>query len=327
MVRRRYGLNISPPQTLEDIGRGFGITRERVRQIADDGMTQIQEKVREQKQYRETMEAFGHLAKILRQAGHVRREDLLLQDVFLEASENPNHAVFLLHLGDQFVKHGETIDVHSFWTTKAEALDELLAALNTIQKYFEQTQKVATIEEVARLYAKKFKTKLTTKQLTSYLEISKHILQGPEGTWGLRHWPEVNPRGIKDKAYLVLKSAGKPVHFTEVAEMIQEFQKTFAPNQNKACLPQTVHNELIKDKRFVLVGRGTYGLSDWGYRPGTVRDIIMQILKDAGKPMAKDDIIKKTLKERHVKENTIVLNLQNKEYFTKDKKGKYQLKV
>ena len=105
------------------------------------------------------------------------------------------------------------------------------------------------------------------------------------------------------------------MHFGEVAKKISSY---FDKSANSA----TVHNELIKDGRFVLVGRGLYALSDWGYKYGTVRDIIKYIIKSEG-PSSKEDIVKKVLKERYVKENTILVNLQNRDYFKRSKEGKY----
>jgi hypothetical protein len=81
---------------------------------------------------------------------------------------------------------------------------------------------------------------------------------------------------------------------------------------------------LIKDGRFVLVGRGLYALTEWGYSQGTVVDVVMRILKEAG-ALSKDEIINHVLKERFVKENTILVNLQNAKYFKRDENGRYFL--
>ncbi|MDP3900832.1 MAG: sigma factor-like helix-turn-helix DNA-binding protein [bacterium] len=322
VLGRRFGLLSEKPETLEQIGQGIGITRERVRQIADAGLVQLMALIREEKRHGEANEAFSRLLARLKEVGEVRREDHLLKDV-LEKEEEANHVIFLLHVGDPFFHHRETSETHAFWASKEEGISGVLSALHTVKAYFEKRNAAATLEEIAQLYEKKFGGRITPETLASYLEISKHVMQGPEGSWGLKSWPEVNPKGIRDKAYLVVKSSGSPLHFTKVAERIREFQQTFAPSSQKQCLPQTVHNELIKDPRFVLVGRGTYALKEWGYRPGTVRDVITQILKESGKPLSKDDIIKKALSERQVKESTIALNLQNKKYFARDGKGRY----
>jgi DNA-directed RNA polymerase delta subunit len=92
----------------------------------------------------------------------------------------------------------------------------------------------------------------------------------------------------------------------------------------KKTHPQTVHNELIKDKRFVLVGRGTYALSEWGYKRGTVKEVLEEILRKHSRPMKRGDIIKKVLEVRQVKKSTIVINLNT--FFAKIDKDTYALK-
>jgi len=45
-----------------------------------------------------------------------------------------------------------------------------------------------------------------------------------------------------------------------------------------------------------------------------VLDVIVDIFKKAGKPLSTEDVIKRVLKTRKVKKNTIYMNLQNKNY-------------
>ncbi len=149
----------------------------------------------------------------------------------------------------------------------------------------------------------------------TWLNLSKILGQNAMGEWGRASSPSIRPRGVRDLAYLVLRKEGSPMHFAEAAKKISSYF-------NKPANSATVHNELIKDGRFVLVGRGLYALSDWGYKYGTVRDIIKYIIKSEG-PSYKDDIVKKVLKERYVKENTILVNLQNRDYFKRNKEGRY----
>ena len=114
-----------------------------------------------------------------------------------------------------------------------------------------------------------------------------------------------------------MRKHGSPMHFKEVAKKINE---TFGKKAHYA----TCHNELIKDARFVLVGRGIYALAEWGYKGGIVREVIKEIIKKDG-PQLKDDIVEKVLKERYLKKNTILVNLQNAKYFKKNKNGLYTL--
>jgi len=122
---------------------------------------------------------------------------------------------------------------------------------------------------------------------------------------------------------LVFKKHGKPLHFTEVATLIDKLAYNLP---NKKTYPQTVHNELIKDGRFVLVGRGTYALAEWGYVPGTIKDIITKVLNEKNMPIHKDEIVEKVLAQRLVAKNTVLMNLNNKKNFEKDANENYFFK-
>ena len=151
--------------------------------------------------------------------------------------------------------------------------------------------------------------------LKRWLNLSKKVAKNPLNEWGRAKSKNVKTRGVKDYTFLVLRKHGEPMHFREVADAIT---KTF----NKKTLAATTHNELIKDPRFVLVGRGKYALREWGYKPGIVRDVIKEVLKTNG-PMKKDDVVDAVLKERFLKRNTILVNLQNAKYFKKLQNGTY----
>ena len=112
------------------------------------------------------------------------------------------------------------------------------------------------------------------------------------------------------------------MHFSNVASLIEKLPFDF---QNKTHTA-TVHNELIKDERFVLVGRGLYALKEWGYEPGVVKDIILKTLRDSKESLSKKEILDKVSEQRFVKENTIALNLQDRDYFVRDSQGRYTIK-
>jgi DNA-directed RNA polymerase delta subunit len=149
-----------------------------------------------------------------------------------------------------------------------------------------------------------------------WLSISKSVAKNPLGEWGKVSSPNIRTRGVKDYAFLVMRRHGSPMHFKEVADAIT---KTFGKKTHYA----TTHNELIKDPRFVLVGRGMYALAEWGYKAGIAREVIQDILKREGEPLSKDEIIKRVMKERYFKKNTISVNLANSRYFKKSKNGLY----
>ena len=110
------------------------------------------------------------------------------------------------------------------------------------------------------------------------------------------------------------------MHFSDIASAIQE-----SDLRRSDVTTQAIHNELIKDARFVLIGRGIYALKEWGYSKGTVADMIVSILKKEGGPLHRDEIVKRVLKQRQVKETTILLNLQSKPQFKRVEKATYDL--
>ena len=318
ILARRFGLDAQEPETLEAIGQSHGITRERVRQIVEDAIQQLREVAKEQAKLQEIFEEF---LGVLRESGHVKRQDLLIEE--LGAAKAANHIAFLLHLGDQFHKHKETEFVYPFWASKKEIVEMSPGLLDAVYKYLDERKEVLEFDDLAKAHSSHEGEKVNPRTLASLLEISKDIERSYNGKWGLAEWPEVYPKGMRDKAYVVLRDGGKPLHFVEVAKAIERLQESLVEQRKKNVLPQTVHNELIKDPRFVLVGRGTYALQDWGYKPGTVKDVIMEILRENGEAMTKDEIVKKTLDQRQVKESTILLNLQDKTCFLKEGEGYY----
>jgi DNA-directed RNA polymerase delta subunit len=171
-----------------------------------------------------------------------------------------------------------------------------------------------TIDKVAEAVKKP-----DTKHVAALASVSKHLAT-LNGRWGLVKWPMVNPKNIRDKIYVILFENGKPMHFNDIAKSIKS-----SSFKRKDVTTQAIHNELIKDGRFVLIGRGIYALKEWGYEKGTVADIITEVLKEAGESLHRDEIVKRVLKSRRVKETTILLNLQGKPQFKRVAKATYTL--
>jgi len=300
IISCRFGLEKKERETLEAIGKRFEITRERVRQIENDGLSRLEPEVNKY------LPVFQSLRQYLKKWGNLRKEETLLSE--LGSAEEKNHIFFLLNVGKGLERFSPTEDFYAFWTTNKEYPIKLKENLSLLSEKIQNIGKPVKAEDLIAFSG------LEKKHLESYLDTSKKIQKNSEGLYGLKEWPEISPKGIKDKAFLVFKKQQKPLHFKEVAGLIPK------------ALSQTVHNELIKDARFVLVGRGIYALKEWGYDKGVVKDVIAKVLTEAGKPLNKEDIIDKVLKQRMVKENTVLLNLSDKRYFSKVSGGFFDIK-
>lgn len=316
IIKRRYGLgDNSNQETLESIGGIYSITRERVRQIENFSLSAI----RRSDIFFKYEQVFIELKDVMEEYGSlVKEKDFLF---YLSTEETyQNHIHFLLVLGDYFEKLKESDEFYHRWTIDTTLAEKIHKNLRSLYKELNNEELVTESKIILRFLGhlqKDIKEMQDEVLARRWLSISKNIDKNPLGEWGIAYSPNVKARGIRDLAYLILRNHGSPMHFREVAGTIE---KQFGRKAHQA----TVHNELIKDKRFILVGRGLYALNEWGYKRGIVRDVIKNILKERG-PLHKGDVIEKVLKERYVKENTILVNLQNSKYFKKDKQGQYSI--
>lgn len=316
VLTRRYGLGTDTKKsTLESIGETYGITRERVRQIENFALASI----RKSDAFKEETTAFDELrAMMVEQGGIVLEHDFLASASSDKSTQN--HIHFLLVLGDLFVKHKEDDEFYHRWSVDKDTSDRVHESLRKLYASLSDGEILEEGKIVDRFLShlkdvnEEYKNEEVLKR---WLAISKKIGRNPLGEWGAADSPSVNARGVRDYAFLVLRKHGSPMHFTEVAKSISSYF-------DKKAHVATTHNELIKDKRFVLVGRGLYALTEWGYSAGVVRDVVSEILRKNG-PLTKEEIVNKVLRERYVKPNTILVNLQNPKYFKKEKDGRYSV--
>ncbi len=316
VITKRYGLGSEVKKmTLESIGESYSITRERVRQIENFALTTI----RKSDEFKSQAAVFDELKNVMTAVGALVPEQSFLNDIS-EDKSTQNHVHFLLVLGDFFTKHKEDDDFEHRWSVDKETSDQVHDSLRKLYASLADDQLIeeSKMVEMFLTHLKEVSEDYKNDEiLKRWLSLSKKIGKNPLGEWGVAHSPNVSARGVRDYAFLVLRKHGSPMHFTEVA-------KAIGAHFDKKAHIATTHNELIKDKRFVLVGRGLYALSEWGYSTGVVRDVISEIIKKHG-PLTKDDVIERVMRERYVKPNTILVNLQNPKYFKKGKDSKYNL--
>ncbi len=314
VIMSRFGLNAdSEKKTLEDIGKKYSITRERVRQIEEAALNSI----KKSEAYKFEQIAFNELKQFINSLGSIIAEHELLPNISKDKNTQ-NHVHFHLVLGDSFKRHHEDEHFHTRWSVDDEMAEKVHESLKKLYASLKDEDLVPETEMIKKFFdqmkdvSEQFKNEEIARR---WLSMSKTISKNPLGEWGKASSPNINTRGVKDYAFLVMRKHGSPMHFREVADAIS---KTFGKKTHYA----TCHNELIKDPRFVLVGRGLYALAEWGYKTGIAREVIRDILKREG-PLSKEDVIEKVMKERYFKKNTILVNLVNPKFFKKNKNGLY----
>jgi hypothetical protein len=321
IISGRFGLS-GNSATLAKLGDDYSITRERVRQIESLSLDTIKKK----KQGEELSFFIQLVENYLKNAGGIKREDLLLDDI-RSLTKAPagqaadNQFKFLLKTSKAIKFSKETNSNYSFWyldeSTKKKAMDFVKELLVSLKSSKEEVLKGKKFDDLFSALAKRKNT--TEETAMNFASVSKKFVKNSYDEFGLSDWREVNPKTASDWAHLVLRKEEKPLHFTEIAKIVNSLR------DNKTVHHQTIHNELIKDNKFVLVGKGMYGLKEFGLIPGTAREVIAHLIKKNG-PMTSEKLMNIILQERFVKPNTILINLQSRKYFERLSDGRYTIK-
>ncbi len=315
IISRRYGL-FDRKETLEQIGELLGITRERVRQLEKAVMIRLR-LLAEEGKLAELDSFEEEVLATLKDIGNVARVSDLTNKLISESSTkiDQSRVAFLSELAPKLSIVSDNDHFHqSVAITAVHDEKKVHSIVATIVEAIKKLGEPHSIEKVNE------EAKRNDPKHTAALSSTSKHLATLNGKWGLIKWPTVNPKNIRDKIYVILQQHGKHMHFNEIAEAIKE-----SDFKRKDVTTQAIHNELIKDSRFVLIGRGIYALKEWGYKKGTVADIITEVLDKANEPLHRDEIVKRVLKSRYVKETTILLNLQGKKQFKRVAKATYTL--
>ncbi len=315
IVEARFGISTGTPKTLEEIGKSYEITRERVRQVIGSALGFLSH----EKEHPSIGQVVDSIEKTLNDHHGVMRAEDLLDKLSLQSKKERGALLAFLEALSVVKEEKATKEYERLYRLKDFSLTHLQDIKEVTKKILVEVDDAL---ESKQLYArfKKVRADVSEQELFDLLSVTKEMKQNVFGKWGLSGWSDIKPRGTREKAHLVLKTAAKPLHFREIANLID----SYGLQKKKQSHPQTVHNELIKDKRFVLVGRGIYALSEWGYKRGTVKEVIMDILRISGKPLSREEVLAEVLKIRQVKKSTVIINLNT--FFARIGKNAYTIK-
>lgn len=322
VIKRRFNLDNTYKATLEEIGKQFNVTRERIRQIEKNALTKLQRNVGNT----ELKSINEFIKEILRENGGIMTEENLFSSLINILNQNDveinRNAVNLsLSLDKELKRVPNTITYHPH--VKFADIDRnfIKAVTNKTNTILSKKSDVVPHSKIFDEIKKHFKEVQPSQlpQVISIFTLDKRLKPVENGI-GLASWRHINPRTLRDKIFYILTKNKKPLHFVDIVNKITELSF-----DNKRINLQAVHNELIRHDQFILIGRGIYALKEWGYKEGTVADIIEAILKDR-KAKSQENIIKEVLKQRQVKRITIILNLKNKPQFERTGREQYKLK-
>jgi len=315
IITRRFGL-YDRRETLEQIGELLGITRERVRQLEKAILNRLRSATDSDK-IPSVVVLEKTIIRELTEMGRVARVQDLTDKLLGRISDQRERAsvAFVAELAPNLAVLNKndnyflSVGILEYGDEKKirKQVDEIVALIK-------KNGSPLSVEELHNMLSYEHPNYVRALASTSKL------LANLKDSWGLVKWPTVNPKNIRDKIYVILADNKKPMHFSEIAKSIKG-----SNFKRKDVTTQAIHNELIKDSRFVLIGRGIYALDNWGFSKGTVSDIIESVLRKSKEPLHRDEIVKRVLESRQVKETTILLNLQSKSQFVRVAKATYAL--
>lgn len=322
VIVKRFSLDNKPRRTLESIGQSFSVTRERIRQIEKIALNKLKRTVQTTR-----LRVVNEIAdRVIKENGGILLEEKLVGKILNEMNcdevVDSNIIKLALNINPAFIKVEKNNQYAPFWMLEELSFPIIESTIKTgikvLKKKGDVMKDSKLIVQVRQLLGDKLEDCIDP-MIVSSMEIDRRVKR-LDGAFGLMEWRHINPRSIRDKAYIILKIEKQPLHFVEIANKISE-----AGFDKKVVTVQAVHNELIRYEQFVLVGRGLYALKEFGYRQGTVADIIEDLLKKKS-PMTKQEILEGVLAQRHVKKGTISLNLQKNPQFVRVGRAVYELK-
>lgn len=314
---RRFGIDREKPETLESIGFIFKVTRERIRQIEKSFLKKIGNSS-------VLNDFFSEIENFIEKNGGIVSTNIVERNFKAESFNDKAFLKIILEASARFKKINNYIFDES-WMVSKYSINLFTEISKEIELFLIKEKRTLNPNDLLKSnfsdnLSADAKKMINISLINSLANSSKKLGCTAEGEIGLMEWGVVNPKNTRDKAYIILRKVKKPLHYKKITEMIKD-----ANFSKRMVSTEAVHNELIRDKRFILVGRGIYALKEWGYKTGTVADVICDILKEEGSPLHKNEIIKKVLEKRVVKKNTILLNLQEKPQFERVKRGVYKL--
>ncbi len=321
VIKRRFNLDNTYRATLEEIGKHFNVTRERIRQIEKNALTKLQRNVGNT----ELQQVNEFIKNLLQENGGIMTDENLFSSLInlLSKSDveiNRNAINLSLSLDKDLIRIPNTINYHPYIKfadiNDTNVKQVTSKTIDILKKKTDILSNSKIFDELKKHFKELDATRL--QQVISIFTLDKRLKPVENGI-GLASWRHINPKTLRDKIYFVLNRNKKPMHFIDIVNKITELKF-----DNKRINLQAVHNELIRHDQFVLIGRGIYALKEWGFKEGTVADIIEDILKD-GKAKSQEAIITDVLKQRQVKKITIILNLKNKKQFERVGREQYKL--
>jgi hypothetical protein len=321
IIEFRYGLKTGNKTTLQEAADHFGITRERIRQIEYQGISSL----KSQLTTTGPSPLFEKMKECIDNHGGLISKPRLMDELgtsFLNTGFTIEGIIELVtKIFDGDISQGQNdlkikyLSSLDGWTTNSYDLALIELAENRILEILSASPSPIQFTE---LYLTLVCTDglLTLDENLAHSVVlcmsdTQHIHRQLDGSWCIYRKEHRN-----DRILSVLRQIGQPAHFTEIAERY---------NQMYLDRPRSAHNVhavLGHGEEFVRIGRGKYGLAEWGmHDDGNVANAVRRVLAARQGPMLLADIVDEVLKTWDVQKSAVIAAIDNDARFSKTEDG------
>lgn len=300
VLRERFGLWDGTGETLDDIGNALGVTRARVGQIEAKSLPRL----REGYWRRPGLSLLNGLRERILSAGISSIEFGVLShdelksflDPDLDASQEEGQRIRLLafrFLCEVFAID-PTLETRDLLTSSDGLLfisregEERFRKIETAARTFltSRGRPVQLFEAVTALRA--YGVETTEPELDRFGDVSSAIGVDSSNSLGLRRWKFFRRRNLAAVVHRVLIELSQPTHFSYIADRVN----AIAPDRRHRT-PQAIASMIQRyPDVFVGLGRGIYGLRDWGIsRPPFIKDFLVREIQNHGGKARVSDLV------------------------------------
>jgi hypothetical protein len=309
-----YGFMLaSKKQTLQSIGDNYSITRERVRQIAQNIPSKIEDAVKA------IANKFPFLHTHLDYDIDIKKDLIIIGQESTETINKRENLQFT----PRFYGYVLTSLYHKYFSTFQDIDDTYMSYFLINRKYFDIFDFKAFHEDLATRRDKRI-------EQTYYLDFNQYLpdfsLSGNAITDKVRgickniisEEFDINlEKGkirfdrntmIKLSEYIldILEAAGKPLKLKEICKELKNRTTKVPPNL------ESLRSSILSVEEVVAIGKtSTYALRKWdSIKTGTIKDLVKEFLEKYNEPKHIADITAYVNKFRHTSDKNIMSNLK-----------------
>ena len=302
----------SDAETLDQIAKDYGLSRERIRQLQVQG----ERSLRRSSVYKTCREA---AASNLKMTGYLTCEmaSRCVNQVQPKIDSYMRETVGTIVFGD--ISRGSS-DLYGGAVIRDR---QIRLAIDDFQELVNRAmidQPGCSVDEIVEI----------AKSDSRYARLSGWVNEVISDLWPILRGKAEDKLGevrrnatAANLAHDVIREAGRPLHWTVVGPEVNRRRERLGL---RPLSENGTHNRMQSMKGlFAYAGQGTYGLREWGADVPFVRELLVEVVRTAGRPLTMTQIANEAAAERDVNEASLTLYLSLDPDFYLSRSGKYGL--